>query len=79
MAAPCHGNACGDITIDYSGVSPNGCYIVTNRGSKRVKVRLGDHTVQYNFTLNPGESHKVTGFNNDCVQGWVGDNYADYA
>jgi len=68
-AGSCTGNACNDVVFSFEG----GCYITTNHGTSRVKVRQGP----YSFVLQRGESHKLL-VGGQCVTGYVGDDSAYY-
>jgi hypothetical protein len=70
-ATSCSGNACNDVTFEFK----DGCYHITNHGTKRVKVAMGN----VGFTLQRGETTTLTGMDGKtCMQGYIGDTTANY-
>lgn len=69
-AMGCSGTACKDVVFSFD----NGCYAVTNLGTKRVKVTIDISS----FTLERGERHALVGPDNHCVTAFQGIPTANY-
>ncbi len=59
----CSGNACNDVVFSFN----NGCYVVKNLGTRRVKITMG----RFSFTLQRGES-KTPAFGTHCLKSFFG-------
>ena len=69
-APPCSGNACNDVVFSFQ----NGCYVIKNHGTRRVKITMGP----FSFTLQREESHTLIGLDGRCATAYVGSNSANY-
>ena len=69
----CRGEACDDVSFVFSG----GCYRITNNGSRRVRVHMGN----ISFGLERGQTHTLVNpfAQNACLQAFRGSVRAIYS